>query len=108
MEGLQVQWSDVITAASQNPLGIVALIVLGLMVVAVIFFRAAPVGVKAAVFFGLMLGGGTLAGVVLHERGSLQTTVADAKKAGDAAAQIKRQLAELDAAGGRASKEQAD
>jgi hypothetical protein len=75
MEGLQVQWGDVIRAAAQNPLGIVALIVLGLMVVAVIFFRTASVGVKGAVFAALIAGGGTLVGVMLHEKGDLQQNV---------------------------------
>jgi len=80
MEGLQVNWGDVIRAAAQNPLGIVALIVLGLMVVAVIFFRTASVGVKGAVFAALIAGGGTLVGVMLHEKGDLQQNVDVAKE----------------------------
>lgn len=96
MENLEVNWGDVIRAASENPLGIVALVVLVLAAVAVIFFRGAGNAVKLSVFGTLAVSFVGLAAVVMHERGDLEQTVEKAKKLSKFASNIEFNLASLE------------
>jgi hypothetical protein len=100
MEGLQVNWGDVIRAAAENPLGIVALVVLVLAGMAYAFFRKEAVPVKLAVFAGLAVGLGTLVGVMLHERSGLEQTVSDVKALTAAANSVESGVAAADSSGG--------
>lgn len=41
---------DIIEKASQNPLGIVALIILAMSIIALFFFESAPIAIKVAIY----------------------------------------------------------
>ena len=99
MDNLEVNWGDVIRAASENPLGLVALVVLVLAVVAVLFFRGAGNAVKLSVFGMLAVSFVGLAAVVLHERGDLQQTVEQAKKLSQLADGVDSGLTALETGG---------
>ena len=69
MTELLQHFAEIIDTARQGPLGIFALVVLALLVLAVIFFRKAPNNTQLAVFGTLTLAFLTLAGLSLWQAG---------------------------------------
>ena len=76
MEIPQVDWAEVIKAAGQSPLTLVAAVMIGLLVLAVVFFRSASTRAKVVIYALLLLFTGGLLWRLLDTRSELQT-VAD-------------------------------
>jgi hypothetical protein len=74
-----VEWGDVLRAVVANPLGVSALGVLGLVLVAAFLLGRGGVGLRLAVLGGLLLAGAALVAVAIREREELERSVKVAK-----------------------------
>ena len=95
-EAAEVDWGEVITAAGQSPLTLVALVVVSFLILAILFFRNASTRAKMVIFFSLLASAAGLVVLVLGTKAELQATsdTADAaKKGADTVAQESQGLA---------------
>jgi hypothetical protein len=84
--GFPSNWPEIIEAASKNPLGILALIILVLGILGYIYFKDAAPGIKVAMFIAMLGGAVGYGAVVAHiaignSSYRVRVTVIDAKNA---------------------------
>lgn len=101
----EIDWAEIITAAASSDLGILALVVIAMAMVAVLLFRKSSEGARVFAFLLLFLGLASLAAAIVTER-SNQTKLAREGQEAERAAEQQRIQNERDAAAAELEQEE--